>query len=213
MPLGGYKGYGLGMLVEILCSVISGGAHREEVAGIHVRGRKSRASQMFIAIDVARFMPVEEFRARLEHLIAYMKSSLPAPGFDEVLVAGDPEWRMEEARLRGGIPLGQGTWTKLADVAARLGVAVPDVSRHHAGVAARQPPCGTVDSDTWRGLSGSRRLRSRRISRKRNGASKRKGCGRSAKAAARSSGRRTWRPTGTSARSAAPTPASTPSRA
>lgn len=128
MPLGGYKGSGLGMMVEILCSVISGGAHREEVAGIHVKGRKSRASQMFIALDVARFMPVEEFRARLEHLLTYVKSSAPAPGYDEVMVAGDPEWRCEAERLRSGILLGQGTWDALCKTAARLGVEMPDVS-------------------------------------------------------------------------------------
>lgn len=128
MPLGGYKGSGLGMMVEILCSVISGGAHREDVAGIHVKGRRSRASQMFIALDVARFMPVAEFTARLEHLVAYVKSSAPAPGYDEVLVAGDPEWRFEAERLRCGIPLGQGTWDELCKTAARLGVDMPDVS-------------------------------------------------------------------------------------
>lgn len=127
MPLGGYKGSGLGMMVEILCSVLSGGAHREEVAGIHVQGKRSRASQMFMAIDVGRFLPASEFTERLEHLVGYVKSSRPAPGYDEVLVAGDPEWRIEEARLRDGIPLGQGTWNKLAEVAAKLGVAVPDL--------------------------------------------------------------------------------------
>lgn len=125
MPLGGYKGSGLGMMVEILCSVLSGGAHREDVAGIHVKGRKSRASQFFMALDVARFMPVEEFRARLEHLVAYVKTSAPAPGYDEVLVAGDPEWRMEAERKRSGIPMGRGTWEELARTAALVGVAAP----------------------------------------------------------------------------------------
>jgi LDH2 family malate/lactate/ureidoglycolate dehydrogenase len=128
MPLGGYKGSGLGMMVEILCSVLSGGAHREDVAGIHVKGRKSRASQMFLAIDVARFMPVAEFTARVEHLVNYVKNTPAAPGYDEVLVAGDPEWRMEAERLRDGIPLGQGTWDKLAAAARSLGVEVPAVS-------------------------------------------------------------------------------------
>lgn len=127
MPLGGYKGSGLGMMVEILCSVLSGGAHREDVAGIHVKGRKSRASQFFMAIDIARFMPVEEFRARLEHLVAYVKTSAPAPGYDEVLVAGDPEWRMVAERKRSGIPMGRGTWEELAKTAARVGVPAPEL--------------------------------------------------------------------------------------
>ncbi len=125
MPLGGYKGSGLGMMVEILCSVLSGGAHREDVAGIHVKGRKSRTSQFFMAMDIARFMPVEEFTARLEHLVAYVKTAAPAAGYDEVLVAGDPEWRMEARRRRTGIPLEQGTWDELSKTAAQVGVPVP----------------------------------------------------------------------------------------
>ena len=51
-----------------------------------------------MAIDVARFMPVEEFTARVEQLVGIMKSTPAAPGYDEVLVAGDPEWRMEAER-------------------------------------------------------------------------------------------------------------------
>src|SRR6202140_2029470 len=95
MPLGGYKGSGLAMMVEILSSVLSGGAMPNEVGGIRFRGKTVRVSQMFMAIDVARFMPVEEFTARVEQLVQIMKSTPAAPGYEEVMVAGDPEWRME----------------------------------------------------------------------------------------------------------------------
>src|SRR5882757_3356462 len=78
MPLGGYKGSGLAMMVEILCSVLSGGAMCDEVGGIRFRGKTVRVSQMFLAIDVARFMPVEEFTARVERLVALMKSTATA---------------------------------------------------------------------------------------------------------------------------------------
>jgi len=79
MPLGGYKGSGLAMMVEILCGVLGGGAISTEIGGIRVRGRTVRVSQMFLAIDVARFMPVEEFTARMERLVAMMKSTPVAP--------------------------------------------------------------------------------------------------------------------------------------
>jgi LDH2 family malate/lactate/ureidoglycolate dehydrogenase len=125
MPLGGYKGSGLGLMVEILCSVLSGGAMANEVGGIRIRGRANRCSQCFIAIDVARFMPVEEFTARVEQLVALMKSTPTAPGFNEVMVAGDPEWRTEAERRRTGIPLEEGNWDLLVKTAARLQVAVP----------------------------------------------------------------------------------------
>ncbi len=108
MPLGGYKGSGLAMMVEILCSVLSGGAMANEIGGIRQRGKKVRNSQMFLAIDIAHFMPVEEFTSRVERLVALMKSTAPAPGYDEVMVAGDPEWRTEAERLQERNPDGRG---------------------------------------------------------------------------------------------------------
>jgi LDH2 family malate/lactate/ureidoglycolate dehydrogenase len=125
MPLGGYKGSGLGFLVEILCAVLSGGAMSNEVGGIRFRGKLVRTSQMFLAIDVARYMPLPEFTARMEHLVALVKSAAPAPGYDEVLVAGDPEWRTEAERLRNGIPISDGNWETLVKTAARVKVPAP----------------------------------------------------------------------------------------
>ncbi len=125
MPLGGYKGSGLAMMVEILCSVLSGGAMANEVGGIRYRGKTVRTSQMFLAIDVARFLPVEEFTARVSQLVGLMKSAPAAPGFDEVLVAGDPEWRTEAERRASGIPIAEGNWEKLCQAAARVQVPAP----------------------------------------------------------------------------------------
>ncbi|HLK62396.1 MAG TPA: Ldh family oxidoreductase [Bryobacteraceae bacterium] len=129
MPLGGYKGSGLAMMVEILCSVLSGGAMSTEVGGIRFRGKTVRVSQMYLAIDVARFMPLEEFTARVEQLVKMMKTTPTAPGYDEVLVAGDPEWRIEAERLEKGIPIEQGNWDLLCKTAARVGVEVPEAGR------------------------------------------------------------------------------------
>jgi LDH2 family malate/lactate/ureidoglycolate dehydrogenase len=77
-----------------------------EVGGIRIRGRHNR------------FMPVAEFTTRVERLVHLMKSTPTAPGFDEVLVAGDPEWRTEAERLRDGIPVEPGNWDLLQKTAA-----------------------------------------------------------------------------------------------
>jgi LDH2 family malate/lactate/ureidoglycolate dehydrogenase len=114
-------------MVEILCSVLSGGATPSEVAGIRSRDKTARVSQAFIAIEVARFMPVEEFTARMEKLVTLIKTTAPAPGYDEVLVAGDPEWRTEAERRQHGIPLAEGNWKALCEAAARVKVAAPAV--------------------------------------------------------------------------------------
>jgi LDH2 family malate/lactate/ureidoglycolate dehydrogenase len=125
MPLGGYKGSGLGMMVEILCGVLGGDRMSAEVGGLHIRDRKMNTSHTFIAIDIARFMPLEEFQSRMEQLIGGVKATKTAQGYDEVLVAGDPEWRMEAERLREGIPLEDGVWKRLESLAREYGVPMP----------------------------------------------------------------------------------------
>src|SRR6202043_3025872 len=69
MPLGGYKGSGLAMMAEILCAVLGGGAMSTELGGIRFRGHPMRTSQLFLAIDVARFMPLDEFGRRMQSLV------------------------------------------------------------------------------------------------------------------------------------------------
>ena len=125
MPLGGYKGSGLGLLAEILCAVLSGGALSTAVGGTFVYDRPMGTSQMFLAIDARRFASPEEFQSRMEHLVALVKSAAPADGYDEVLVAGEPERRIEAERLDRGIPMDDGTWNRLSQLAAELNVETP----------------------------------------------------------------------------------------
>jgi LDH2 family malate/lactate/ureidoglycolate dehydrogenase len=54
-----------------------------------------------------------------------MKATPTAPGYDEVMVAGDPEWRTEAERRRNGIPIEEGNWDLLVKTAERLKVALP----------------------------------------------------------------------------------------
>ena len=120
MPLGGYKGSGLAMMVEILCGALSGGAMSTQLGGLRVSGKPVRNSQTFIAIDALRMQP--DFRERADWLIEQVKSAAPAGGYEEVLVANEPELRTERERLQSGIPIPDGTYTALLKAAARVGV-------------------------------------------------------------------------------------------
>jgi LDH2 family malate/lactate/ureidoglycolate dehydrogenase len=71
-------------------------------------------------------MPIDQFTDRMRALVAVVKSSALATGYDEILVAGDPEWRMEEQRKRDGIPISDGVWQNLTEAARKLNVALPD---------------------------------------------------------------------------------------
>ena len=98
-----------------------------EIGGLRLQGRPMRVSHFFMGIDIARFMPLEKFIARMQELVGTVKQTAPARGYEEVLVAGEPEWRAEVQRTREGIPLDGGVWLHLSAVAESLKVTVPRV--------------------------------------------------------------------------------------
>ena len=104
-PTGGYKGTALAMMVEILCAGLSGGAMTTELPVYRTGGDPLGISHTFIAIDPTRFLPAGEFETRMDRLAGLVKAAEPKAGYDEVLLAGEPEWRCEKIRERTGIPV------------------------------------------------------------------------------------------------------------
>lgn len=127
MPLGGYKGSGLAFMVEILVAVLSGGAMSTELGGIRNHTKPMRAGQMFLGVDITRYMPLEQFLERMDDLVGRVKKARPAPGYEEVLIANEPEWRSKEKRLVEGIPLTEGVWAALVKAGASVNVDAPPV--------------------------------------------------------------------------------------
>ncbi len=116
LPMAGHKGFGLGLASDILAGAISG-------AGCS-RADASRIGNGFLmhVLDVERLRGCAEFFADVEALVSYVKSSRLAPGFDEILVPGEPEERTASERRRHGIPLPDGTLETLNETATRVGV-------------------------------------------------------------------------------------------
>jgi LDH2 family malate/lactate/ureidoglycolate dehydrogenase len=121
MPLGGYKGSGLGLMAEILCAGLSGGPMSLNVGSLRKGRMPLGISHMFLAIDPNRFAGLPAFNGRVDSLMETVKSSAPAKGYDEVLVAGEPEQRTEQLRLREGIPIPLTLWQKLTERAKPQG--------------------------------------------------------------------------------------------
>jgi ureidoglycolate dehydrogenase (NAD+) len=121
VPLGGYKGYALALMVEVLCGVLAGAGARED-DGIRNIGH------FHLAIDPERTVGRDAFAGVLGGLLDELRAIPPARGFDEVLVAGDPEDRARERREREGIPIVPALWEKLTALSGELGVSVPAAS-------------------------------------------------------------------------------------
>lgn len=124
-PSGGYKGSGLGLLVEILTAGLAGGPMATDVGSLRRGFEPLRVSHGFLAIDASRFADPDEFHGRLAHLMELIKHTAPAPGFEEVLVAGEPESRSAAERERTGIPVPPQLLQDLTERARESSVAIP----------------------------------------------------------------------------------------
>ncbi len=120
---GGYKGFGLATVVEVLSGVLSGGLFGTDVPPMKTFGREPLVtSGCYLALDPERFMPLDEFRGRVDRLVRQIKASARARGVAEVLVAGELEFRCRAERLRDGIPLSAVVHDELRGWAGELGV-------------------------------------------------------------------------------------------
>ena len=96
--LGSHKGFGLAMVIDIMCSVLAGAVP----AGMSGRGP---ANHFVAAYNIASFTDVDEFKERMDWYLAEMEATPPAPGYDRVMTPGLEEAEMEAERNVKGIPL------------------------------------------------------------------------------------------------------------
>jgi LDH2 family malate/lactate/ureidoglycolate dehydrogenase len=127
MPLGGeaqtsgYKGYGLAAAVEMLTGVLGGGAVGLSVAALWDTTRRVTTSQFHLVIDPAAVGDVADFYLRLRGYVAELKALPRRAGIDEILVAGELEWRADE-RQAERVALLPSVIVELASMAVERGL-------------------------------------------------------------------------------------------
>jgi uncharacterized oxidoreductase len=122
-PMGGdqaYKGFGLGLMIEIFAGALSGGVCIREVP-INQIGN----CLFMLVIDPGHLGGAEHFAKEVADLDAFVRSCPRIDGVAEIQLPGDPERRMLAKRRAEGIPLDAGNWNELVKLAAKLSVAVP----------------------------------------------------------------------------------------
>jgi uncharacterized oxidoreductase len=122
LPLGGpagHKGFGLGLMFDILAGALSGAGCSRPNA------QPAGDGLLLIVIDVRQFTPLEQFYEHVARLVEHVKSSPPAHGFQEVLVPGEYEQRNEAVRRERGIVIEEATWIEIVQIAMELGIPVP----------------------------------------------------------------------------------------
>lgn len=126
LPVGGVKGSGLSLLMDVLSGVLTGAAFGGEVKNPFTGlGDPQGTGHFFMAVKTDLFMPMESFASRMEELSERVKQQPKAEGFEEILMPGEPEAHNEKARRAQGIPLTHDVFESLVLESDRAGVAFP----------------------------------------------------------------------------------------
>ena len=119
---GGYKGYGLSVMIDILAGVLSGGGFAGELREAGLSGSTSHFQG---ALSIDGFGSVDNFKAIMDRMVAYLKATEPAEGSSGVLVHGEREILAEQGRLKNGIPYHKEVVGRLEVLASDVGVPLP----------------------------------------------------------------------------------------
>jgi len=131
LPLGGegelysgYKGYGMALMVDVLCGVLSGGAYADMVdtKGPKGEGRPAAVAHFFLALKIENFVDRETFCEHMDDLIDRLKNSTKAEGQSRIYIHGEKEYELYETYKRDGVPLDDKTFQTLQQIGAEANV-------------------------------------------------------------------------------------------
>ncbi|CAO2649632.1 Nn.00g070170.m01.CDS01 [Neocucurbitaria sp. VM-36] len=129
LPMGGPKGSGLAVMMDVFSGVLSGSAFAGEVTGPYDPSKPSDVGHFLVAIKPDLFMGLDEFRDRMQYLYDKVVGAEKAAGVERIYFPGELEQLQQQERERTGIPLVQAEIDALNVEASRVGTALLDVSQ------------------------------------------------------------------------------------
>ncbi len=120
---GGHKGYGLGLLADILCGVLSGGAFGSDLPVPSSGPEPGKISHFFGAFRIDGFRDVEAFKRDMDRELRAFKDSEKAPGQERIYVAGEIEHEKTLYNRKHGVPIPVKLWNGLERLAGELDIA------------------------------------------------------------------------------------------
>ncbi|WP_261131665.1 ureidoglycolate dehydrogenase [Bacillus sp. Marseille-Q3570] len=114
LPVGGPKGYGLALTVDVMTGILTGSAFGPDITAMYGDYEKNRhLAHVIITIDPGLFIGKEQFLSNIDQMVNELHEVKPADGFSTVMVPGEPEQLKEEVRSREGIPVSQSIYDYL----------------------------------------------------------------------------------------------------
>lgn len=125
VPIGGPKGYGLALAVDVLSGVMTGADFGTRLTSVHELKQHSSVGFVTQALDITAFAEWDEFAASIGALVAEVLNSPRAPGVSRIYLPGEIEWLKQQERLKSGVPVPQEVLDELRQLAAGLGAPLP----------------------------------------------------------------------------------------
>ncbi|MBM3357525.1 MAG: Ldh family oxidoreductase [Betaproteobacteria bacterium] len=124
LPIGGYKGYGLALVIGLLAGTLNGAAMGKDVVDFNADDvTATNTGHVIVAINVEAFQPVAEFKKNVDALIRDIRASRRLPGVDRVRLPGEGSHAARADRLKNGVPLPAPLAAALKELAAELKIA------------------------------------------------------------------------------------------
>jgi L-2-hydroxycarboxylate dehydrogenase (NAD+) len=122
---GGYKGYGLSVMVDILCAVLCGAPFGPDLSDTETSS--ARVSHFFGAVRIDTFRDPQEFRRDMDRLLRGLRNCPLAEGAERVYFAGQKEFEQEEESLQIGVPLLKESHDQICMIGNEHGVDSPPI--------------------------------------------------------------------------------------
>jgi LDH2 family malate/lactate/ureidoglycolate dehydrogenase len=113
MPIGGPKGYGLALMIDVLAGMLSGSQYGPDIRTFHQLEGPTGVGAFMLAVEIERFMPLGQFTALLRAYLSSIKASRKAKGVSRIYLPGEIEYEKEQRSLNEGIEVGPDTAGKL----------------------------------------------------------------------------------------------------
>lgn len=125
LPVGGPKGYGMAVAIDILSGIMMGASYSSGVGSLFGNFSKPQnIGSIMMAINIKNFMPVNEFKTKVDGYIKTIKGSKKAKGVNEIFLPGEIEYKRTSERRENGIPVNDVVIKELDELLKSIGLSL-----------------------------------------------------------------------------------------
>lgn len=126
VPIGDYKGFGLSMVVDIFCGLLTGMPTGKNISRMFgnedIMKEKRNLGQFYSAYKIDSFISPEEFKEKMQYLVDTIRAEPSLDKNKSILAPGDPEKISKRTRLEHGIPVPNEDYIEFNKIAKEFGI-------------------------------------------------------------------------------------------